>query len=235
MGVDLKVLEYVLILEVMPIIAVGFIRHKGLPFEKYARIMLNHRFGEKRLLYKTDAGNLPSLYPVTPDRRTEGADRREITQKERRRRRKAQRECLQGDPAARGRRRRPRPARNRPREAARGAQAPAVLHGHQNRPVGGDLLRRDPAELGDGRVHASDQVVCASGPRVDEDVAARESERGGEHVELVGHAVPVRHADGLLLVELELCAADGRVVIHSAIASLRTASRKGPSLSSEIS
>jgi len=122
-GVDLKILEYVLILEAMPIIAVGFIRHKGLPFEKYARIWLNHRFGEKRLLYKTDVGNLPSLYPLSPDRRKEGAGRREISQKERRRRRKAQRECLQEDPAARGRRRRPRPARNRPREAARGAQA----------------------------------------------------------------------------------------------------------------
>lgn len=122
-GIDLKILEYILILEAMPIIAVGFIRHKGLPFEKYARIYLNHRFGEKRLIYKTDVSFLTSLYPVAPDRRKEGAGRREISRKERKRRKRSQGELLQGAPEPKGRRRGPRPQGNRPGEAPRGAQA----------------------------------------------------------------------------------------------------------------
>ena len=109
LGIDLKIVEYVLILEAMPIVAVGFIRYKGLPFEDYARIRLNHRFGAKRLLNETDVDFLTSLYPVSTTRQ-KGAGtreaRREIAPKERRRRRKSQRECLQGKPSRKARRRR---------------------------------------------------------------------------------------------------------------------------------
>lgn len=98
LGIDLKIVEYVLIAEAMPIIAVGFIRYKGLPFEDYALVRLNHRFGEKRLLCKTDVDFLSSLYPMTPQpsRRRKGADSHVIPEKAIRRRRKHQRECLQG-------------------------------------------------------------------------------------------------------------------------------------------
>ena len=117
LGVDLKIIEYVLILEAMPIIAVGFIQYKGLPFEDYALIRFNHRFGTRRLLCKTDVDFLTSLYPVFPDNvRRKGAGSYEISRKEKRRRRKAQRECLQEIPEAPNRRRRPRVARHQSRE-----------------------------------------------------------------------------------------------------------------------
>lgn len=115
LGIDLKVVEYVLITEAMPIIAVGFIRYKGLSFEDYARVRLNHRFGAKRLLNKTDLDSLTSLYPITPQapvRYRRGADSHAVPEKEKRRRRKRQRECLQG---REGKRRRSRRRRRRPR------------------------------------------------------------------------------------------------------------------------
>lgn len=98
LGIDLKIVEYILIAEAMPIIAVGFIRYKGLSFEDYVLVRLNHRFGVKRLLYKTDLDSLTSLYPVEPQTsRRKGADSYGIPQKEKRRRRKNQKECLSGE------------------------------------------------------------------------------------------------------------------------------------------
>lgn len=114
LGIDLKILEYILILEAMPIIAVGFIRHKGLDFEDLALIWFNHRFGPKQLPYKTDVNFLTSLYPVNPQS-TRGADFNETSEKEKRRRRKAQSEFLSemGKRKASLARRRPRAARHK--------------------------------------------------------------------------------------------------------------------------
>lgn len=91
LGIDLKILEYVLILEAMPIIAVGFIRHKGFNFEDYALIWFNHRFGPKYLPYQTDINFLTSLYPINSKR---GDGSRENPKKEKRRSRKTQKEYL---------------------------------------------------------------------------------------------------------------------------------------------
>ena len=112
LGIDLKILEYILILEAMPIIAVGFIRHNGLDFEDLARIWVNHRFGPKRLPYKTNVDFLTSLYPINTQSKR-GADCYEPTEKEKKRRRKAQSECLSkvGKRKAPFRRRRSRAAR----------------------------------------------------------------------------------------------------------------------------
>lgn len=114
LGIDLKILEYILILEAMPIIAVGFIRHKGLDFEDLARIWFNHRFGPKRLPYKTDVDFLTSLYPISAQSKR-GADYHETSDKEKRRRRKAQSECLSkvGKGKASRRQRRSRTARHK--------------------------------------------------------------------------------------------------------------------------
>lgn len=106
LGIDLKIVEYILIAEAMPIIAVGFIRYKGLSFEDYVLVRINHRFGVKRLLSKTELDSLTSLYPIEeqPTRRKRGAENHGISQKERRRRRKRQKECLQ-EPETRRKRR----------------------------------------------------------------------------------------------------------------------------------
>ena len=131
LGIDLKIVEYVLILEAMPIVAVGFLRPKSLDFEDFATVWCHHRFGPKRLPNMTDVDFLTSLYPMHPENAKQGDGSHEIPRKERKRRRKALKECLQEPAEARAKHgrpkrrpeRRPRPSRLKRREAARGAQA----------------------------------------------------------------------------------------------------------------
>ncbi|MEG0570367.1 MAG: PrgI family protein [Oscillospiraceae bacterium] len=52
MGTDIA--SYIVILEVMPVFAIGFIRINGFTFEKYAAMMIKHRFGINRRPYKTN-------------------------------------------------------------------------------------------------------------------------------------------------------------------------------------
>lgn len=98
LGVDLRILEYILILEAMPVIAVGFIRYKGLAFEDYVLVLFNHRFGPKVLANKTDVDFLTSLYPIAK-RSIRGADSHEVSEKDKRRRRESQQECLSTEEA----------------------------------------------------------------------------------------------------------------------------------------
>lgn len=118
LGINFAVVEYILILEALPIVAFGFIRHKGLSFEQLLRIRRNYHFGEKRLLNKTSLDFLPSLYPMSPESgsSTEGAHR-EATRKEKRRRKK-QTEYLAETRAPQ--KRRPRHATERTRASRRG-------------------------------------------------------------------------------------------------------------------
>jgi hypothetical protein len=44
----------VCIIVVLPIFAVGFIKKNGLTFEKYAALILRHKFGKNKRKYKTD-------------------------------------------------------------------------------------------------------------------------------------------------------------------------------------
>lgn len=132
LGINFAVVEYILILEALPIVAFGFIRHKGMPFEQLLRIRRNYHFGEKRLLNKTSLDFLPSLYPLSPESGSsfEGAHREatRTTRMEKRRRRK-QPECLSEARASRKRRSRLAAKRARaPRagEAARKGDAQAV-------------------------------------------------------------------------------------------------------------
>ena len=128
LGIDLRVIEYVLILEAMPIVAVGFLRPKSLDFEDFAVVWYHHRFGPKQLPNMTDVDHLTSLYPVNPTTARQGDGSHEIPSKEKRRRGKILKECLQEPTETRAKhfrqpKRRPRPARSERREAARGAQA----------------------------------------------------------------------------------------------------------------
>lgn len=113
LGISFAVVEYILILEALPIVAFGFIRHKGMPFEQMLRIRKNYHFGEKRLLNKNSLDFLPSLYPLSPESGSsfEGA-KSEATRKEKRLRKK-QAECLPSKAPA--------PRRRRPRHAAKRA------------------------------------------------------------------------------------------------------------------
>ena len=107
LGLDLRAIEYVLILEAMPIIAVGFLRPKSLDFEDFATVWCHHRLGPKRLPNATDLDFLTSLYPMNPGNAKQGDGSHEISRKERKRRDKALEECLQETAEARPGRRRP--------------------------------------------------------------------------------------------------------------------------------
>lgn len=45
--------SYLVIIEVMPVFAVGFVKKNGFPFEKYAALMFNHKFGTNKRGYGT--------------------------------------------------------------------------------------------------------------------------------------------------------------------------------------
>lgn len=114
LGINFAIVEYILILEALPIVAFGFVRHKGMSFEELLRIRRNYHFGEKHLVSKTSLDFLPSLYPLSPksDSSSEGA-KSEATRKEKRLLKK-QPEYLPKAPA---------PQRCRPRHAPKGTRA----------------------------------------------------------------------------------------------------------------
>ena len=109
LGINFAIVEYILILEALPIVAFGFIRHKGMPFEQILRIRTNYHFGEKHLPNKTSLDDLPSLYPLNAK-----GENREATRKDKRRQTQYP-ECLSVQPAAR--KCRPRHAAERTRKA----------------------------------------------------------------------------------------------------------------------
>lgn len=45
---------YIVMIEVVPLLAFGFVRKNGLPFEKYASMMIRHKTGILKRPYKTD-------------------------------------------------------------------------------------------------------------------------------------------------------------------------------------
>lgn len=49
-----EITSYVVILEVIPVFAVGFIRLQNMPFEKYIKLMLHHAIGQGKRTYKTE-------------------------------------------------------------------------------------------------------------------------------------------------------------------------------------
>lgn len=46
--------SYIVIVEVMPVFAIGFIQKDGFPFEKYVAMFFRHMFGNHRRVYKTE-------------------------------------------------------------------------------------------------------------------------------------------------------------------------------------
>lgn len=54
LGLSMQLLSYVIMIEAVPLFAVGFIRKNGMPFEKYFMLWLRHRFGKNKLHYQTE-------------------------------------------------------------------------------------------------------------------------------------------------------------------------------------
>lgn len=54
LGISMDVASYVIIIEALPLMAIGFIRKNGLTFEKYAALFFRHRFGQQTRPYKTE-------------------------------------------------------------------------------------------------------------------------------------------------------------------------------------
>lgn len=46
--------SYVIIIESIPLMAIGFVKKNGFPFEKYFALFLRHRIGRNKLLYRTE-------------------------------------------------------------------------------------------------------------------------------------------------------------------------------------
>lgn len=54
LGISIDATSYVIILESIPIMAFGFYKKNGLPFEKYAFLFMRNMFGTTKLAYKTE-------------------------------------------------------------------------------------------------------------------------------------------------------------------------------------
>jgi len=69
------VASYVVIVEVMPIFAIGFIKKNGFTFEKYAAMMFRHKCGRNRRWYTTHLlvdDITPKNSPIKPYKKTRG-------------------------------------------------------------------------------------------------------------------------------------------------------------------
>lgn len=52
-GMTIDTASYGIILAVLPVLAVGFVRRKDMPFEQYMKLILRHRLSLNRLAYET--------------------------------------------------------------------------------------------------------------------------------------------------------------------------------------
>lgn len=94
---------YIVIFEVMPIFAIGFIQKNGFPFEKYMGLMIRHMFGYRRRRYQTSL-LLDEMKPINESkdktwRRTNASIGKEPAA------RKGRRECADGEITAKSRER----------------------------------------------------------------------------------------------------------------------------------
>lgn len=52
-GLSMDFTSYIIIIEAIPIMALGFIKIEGMPFEKYAALFIRHKMGNNKLSYAT--------------------------------------------------------------------------------------------------------------------------------------------------------------------------------------
>lgn len=107
LGINFSIVEYILILEAMPIVAFGFVRKDGMPLENYLLILFRYNFGNKKLPNKTELDSLQSLYGIDPrakansSQHSDDPERKKHhvipskAERQKRKERRKQRECLQ--------------------------------------------------------------------------------------------------------------------------------------------
>lgn len=54
LGLSMDTASYIIIIEVMPLLASGFIKKDGITFEKYFILFLRHKLGQNKLSYETE-------------------------------------------------------------------------------------------------------------------------------------------------------------------------------------
>lgn len=54
LGLSMDSASYVIIIESLPLLAIGFIKINGFPFEKYAVLVIKHKLGTQKRPYKTN-------------------------------------------------------------------------------------------------------------------------------------------------------------------------------------
>ena len=54
LGLDMDFASYVIMIEVIPVLAVGFVRINGFTFEKYFALFMKHKFGISKRIYETE-------------------------------------------------------------------------------------------------------------------------------------------------------------------------------------
>jgi len=54
LGLSMNVASYVIVIESLPLMAIGFLRKNGLTFEKYAALFIRHKVGLQIRKYKTE-------------------------------------------------------------------------------------------------------------------------------------------------------------------------------------
>lgn len=52
LGMSMDNTGYIIMIEVMPLMALGFVKKDGMPFEKYAALVIRHKIGVKKLVYE---------------------------------------------------------------------------------------------------------------------------------------------------------------------------------------
>ncbi len=74
-GLTMNSASYVIIIEAMPLMALGFVKKEGMPFEKYFALMVRHKIGIKKLSYETELviDKLPGSADEAKERKSEYA------------------------------------------------------------------------------------------------------------------------------------------------------------------
>ena len=61
LGLSIDIAGYIIMVEVVPLMALGFVRPRGRPFEEFARLYLDSKLGRHKFSYQTE-----SLIDLTP-------------------------------------------------------------------------------------------------------------------------------------------------------------------------
>ena len=69
LGLSIDIAGYIIMVEVVPLMALGFVRPRGRPFEEFARLYLDSKLGWHKFSYQTES--LIDLTPI-PERSSHG-------------------------------------------------------------------------------------------------------------------------------------------------------------------